>query len=123
MCLCICVGSPSCLYLQLEENIRAVAFSGDWVKLVDDWSVESSVTRNATFASGSSSTHKRGRRGRKQSAVPKVTANDSLDNLSDVNWWRGGILSKLILQRGVLPCSMVKRAARQGNTRTLPLCA
>ncbi|GFY99236.1 PHD finger family protein [Actinidia rufa] len=113
-------GAIKALLLNLEENIRAVTFSGDWVKLVDDWSVESSVTRNATFSSGSSSTHKRGRPGRKQSAVPKVTANDSLDNSSDVNWWRGGILSKLILQRGVLPCSMVKRAARQGGCRKIP---
>ncbi|GFZ12846.1 PHD finger family protein [Actinidia rufa] len=65
-----------------EENIHAVALSGDWVKRVDDRSVESSVTQIATFASGSSSTHKRGRRGRRQSAVPKVTSDDSLDNSS-----------------------------------------
>lgn len=105
------------LYLQLEENIRAVAVSGDWFKLVDDWSIESSATQSATFASGSS--QKRGpsrRRGRKRfAAISEDTSDDCLDNMSDVNWWRGGMLSKLILQKGLLPCSLVKKAARQGT--------
>lgn len=105
------------IYLQLEENIRAVAVSGDWYKLVDDWSDESSVTQSATIAAGSS--QKRGpsrRRGRKRfAAISEVTSDDCLDDSSDVNWWRGGMLSKLILQKGLLPCSLVKKAARQGN--------
>ncbi|KAL7198312.1 hypothetical protein ACSBR2_020753 [Camellia fascicularis] len=109
------------LLLELEENIRSVALSGDWVKLVDSWSVESFVTQSATFATGS--TQKRGpggRRGRKPSVISEVTSDDSIDNLSDFNWWRGGILSKLILHTGVLPRSMVKKAARQGGCRKIP---
>ncbi|KAF5937654.1 hypothetical protein HYC85_025160 [Camellia sinensis] len=109
------------LLLELEENIRSVALSGDWVKLVDNWSVESFVTQSATFATGT--TQKRGpggRRGRKPSVISEVTSDDSIDNLSDFNWWRGGILSKLILHRGVLPRSMVKKAARQGGRRKIP---
>jgi hypothetical protein len=31
-----------------------------------------------------------------------------------VNWWNGGILSKRILQRGALPISAIRKAARQG---------
>lgn len=109
---CFCL-----IYLQLEENIRAVALSGDWLKLVDDWSDESSAIQSAPIAAGSS--QKRGpsrRRGRKRFAgISEVTSDDCLDDSSDVNWWRGGMLSKQILQKGLLPCSLVKKAARQGN--------
>ena len=104
------------MYLQFEENIRIVALSGDWVKLVDNWSIETSVTQSATCATGL--TQKRGpsgKRGRKPSAVSEVTSDDHLDNLNDFNWWRGGMLSKRISQRGVLPRSVVKKAARRGS--------
>ncbi|PSR89894.1 DDT domain-containing protein [Actinidia chinensis var. chinensis] len=109
------------LLLEFEENIRIVALSGDWVKLVDNSSIETSVTQSATCAAGL--TQKRGpsgRRGRKSSAVSEVTPDDHLDNLNDFNWWRGGMLSKRISQRGVLPRSVVKKAARHGGCRKIP---
>ncbi|PSR86517.1 DDT domain-containing protein [Actinidia chinensis var. chinensis] len=109
------------LLLEFEENIRIVALSGDWVKLVDNWSIETSVTQSATCATGL--TQKRGpsgRRGRKPSAVSEVTSDDHLDDLNDFNWWRGGMLSKRISQRGVLPRSVVKKAARRGGCRKIP---
>jgi len=108
--------------LQLEENIYTVALSGDWVKLVDDWSVGSPANQNGTCAAAS--TQKRGpsgRRGRKPAAISEVASDDFLDNLGDFNWWRGGILSKLILHRGILPRSMVKKAACQGNSDLISL--
>ncbi|KAL7173835.1 hypothetical protein ACSBR2_033155 [Camellia fascicularis] len=109
------------LLLELEEHIRTVALSVDWVKLVDNWSVESSVTQSTTCAAGSTQKRgPRGRRGRKPSAISEVTSDDSLDNLSDFTWWRGGKLSKRIFQRGVLPRSLVKKAARQGGCRKIP---
>ncbi|KAA8544185.1 hypothetical protein F0562_022179 [Nyssa sinensis] len=109
------------LLLVFEENIRNIALSGDWVRLVDDWSVESSVTQNAICAVGS--TQKRGpsgRRGRKHSSLTEVTTDDCHDNLSDFIWWRGGMLSKLIFQKGLLPRLLVKKAARQGGSRRIP---
>ncbi|XAR60083.1 hypothetical protein NMG60_11033325 [Bertholletia excelsa] len=102
------------LLLELEENIRVVALSADWIKLVDNSPTESSATQIATCAAGS--TQRRGRRGRKPSIVSE---GDSLDDLSDFHWWRGGMFSKLVLQKGALPHSMVKKAARQGGRRKI----
>lgn len=108
------------LLLELEENIRIVALSGDWVKLVEDGSVESSVAQSATCAGGT--TQKRGpsgRRYRKQSTTFEVKADGCLEKPSSFVWWRGGKLSKLIIQRGILPSSMVKKAAREGGLRKI----
>lgn len=104
----------SVFHLQLEENVRIIALSGDWIKLVDDWLVESCLMQNATSIVGT--TQKRAlsaRRNRKQSASCEVTA-DSCHEKSFI-WWQGGKQSKLIFQKAILPHSMVKRAARQGS--------
>ncbi|KAG5566604.1 hypothetical protein RHGRI_002233 [Rhododendron griersonianum] len=99
------------LLLELEENIRVVAVSGDWYKLVDDWSDESSVTQSATFAAGSS--QKRGpsrRRGRKRfAAISEVTSDDCLDDSSDVRYldlhvrWSDLVCPEQNLQEGKGP--------------------
>lgn len=118
--VCWTIYTFSCMtvfLLQLEENIRTIALSGDWVKLVDDCSTEPSVFQSAATAAGSTQKRRPGRRGRKPSATAEV-AIDSQDSLSDFTWWRGGTLSKRIFQRGILPRSMVKKAARQGNIDT-----
>lgn len=109
----------SCFHLQLEENIRIVALSGDWAKLVDNGPVESFAIQSAICATGL--TRKRRpsvRRGRKSSALSDVSSEDSLDSSCDFNWWRGrrgGMLSKKILQRGVLPFPVIKKASRLGS--------
>lgn len=105
-----CFFSP----LQLEENIRTIALSGEWIKLVDDVLVESSVIQGPTCTVGTS--QRRGpysRRGRKQSAIQEII-DDECNDKSFV-WWQGGKLSKIIFQRAILPCSLVKKAARQGK--------
>lgn len=102
------------LIWQLEEHIRPVAFSGDWFKLVDDCLAEYSVTQGATCTNGT--IQKRGpggRRNKKQSVLSEATEGECLEK--SFSWWRGGKLSKVLLTRAVLPCSMVKRSARQGN--------
>ncbi|PIA54807.1 hypothetical protein AQUCO_00901001v1 [Aquilegia coerulea] len=102
--------------LELEEHIRPVAFSGDWVKLVDDWMVESSAVQNASV--GAPPKRPGGRRNRKQAAI-EVPIDPCDDDQRIVNWWRGGKLSKLVFQKGMLPCSIVKKAARQGGRRKI----
>ncbi|KAL0460100.1 UNVERIFIED_CONTAM: DDT domain-containing protein PTM [Sesamum latifolium] len=47
-------------------------------------------------------------------------SDDSQDLLTDFTWWRGGKLSKLMFQRGILPCSMIRKAARQGGSKKMP---
>ncbi|CAI9778347.1 unnamed protein product [Fraxinus pennsylvanica] len=107
------------LLLELEENIRTIALSGDWVKLVEGCSTESSASQSAASAAGSTQKRRPRRRGRKPSAMAEV-AIDCQDLLSDFTWWRGGTLSKCIFQRGILPRSMIKNAARQGGSKTIP---
>ncbi|XP_004242107.1 DDT domain-containing protein PTM-like isoform X1 [Solanum lycopersicum] len=107
------------LLLQFEENIRSVAFSGDWFKLVDCGASESSVTHSTAGVVESSHKHKSGRRGRKPLPMVKVTADDCKNKPKDFTWWRGGILSKLLFQKAALPRSMLKKAARHGGLRNI----
>lgn len=61
-----------------------------------------------------------GRRGRKPSiTIPESTDADMNDVSTDVAWWRGGMLSKHIFQKGVLPQMMIKHAARQGKLQSI----
>ncbi|GJZ22787.1 DDT domain-containing protein PTM [Tanacetum coccineum] len=102
--------------LDFERSIRDIAFSADWIRLVDDASVENQATQNAKTVVGSTQKRGQGRRGRKQPVViPEVTETDGKDSSSDIAWWRGGLLSKHIFQKGVLPQKMLKHAARQGG--------
>lgn len=103
------------MHLQLEENVRPIALSGDWIKLVDGSSTQSSTSQIAANAAGSTQKRRPGRRGRKPSAMVEVASDDCQDMSTDFTWWRGGTLSKLMFQRGILPCSMIRKAARQGN--------
>lgn len=106
------------LLLELEANIRTIALSGEWIKLVDDWLVESSVIQSTTCTVGT--TQKRGpsnRRGRKQNAIQEDKDDDCNDK--SFVWWQGGKLSKLIFQRAILACSLVKKAARQGGWKKI----
>ncbi|XP_061346257.1 DDT domain-containing protein PTM-like [Gastrolobium bilobum] len=105
------------LLLKLEENIRMIAFCGDWIKLVDDWLVRFSVIQNAAPSLGT--TQKRvpsGRRYKKRSAADEATADGCHENFV---WWRGSKFTKFIFQKAVLPKSMVKKAARQGGWRKI----
>lgn len=90
-----------------------MALSGDWFKLVDDCFAEHSVTQGATCTAGT--IQKRGtggRRSKKEAILSKVTEECVEKSFS---WWRGGKLSKIILTKAVLPCSIIKKAARQGS--------
>lgn len=107
------------LLLELEENVRTVALSGDWIKLVDTGSTQSSTSQIAANATGSTQKRRPGRRGRKPSAVLEVASDDCQDTSMDFTWWRGGTLSKLMFQRGVLPSSMIRTAARQGGSKKM----
>ncbi|TMW95209.1 hypothetical protein EJD97_009240 [Solanum chilense] len=109
------------LLLEFEENIRLVAFSMDWTKLVDGGPSESSITHSAAGAAGSTQKRKPGRRGRKpMAAIVEATADESQDIPTDFTWWRGGLISKFIFQKGTLPRRMVKKAALQGGVRKIP---
>lgn len=111
------------LLLELEENIRPIALSWEWVKLVDGLSAESSIIENATSAVGSTQKRKPGRpgrRGRKPSMITEVNPDDAQDTLTDFTWWRGNMLSVLLFQKGSLPHSLVKKTARQGGSKKIP---
>lgn len=104
------------LLLELEENIRCIALSGNWFKLVDEWFLETSMIQNAPAAVGTT-VHKRGpgRRGRKPS-LSEVPSHDRSD--ANFVWFRGG-LSKILFQRAALPQFIVAKAARQGGSKKI----
>lgn len=97
--------------------MRTVALSGDWIKLVDTGPTQLSTSQIAANAAGSTQKRRPGRRGRKPSVVVEVASDDCQDTSNDFTWWRGGTLSKLMFQRGVLPSSMIRKAARQGTVQ------
>ncbi|KAL0436984.1 UNVERIFIED_CONTAM: DDT domain-containing protein PTM [Sesamum radiatum] len=108
------------LLLELEENVRTIAFSRDWSKFVGGCSPHSSTSKIAATASGLTQKCRPGRRGRKSSTIVEVAVDDSQDMSTDFTWWRGGVLSKLMFQRAILPCSILKKSARQGGTKKIP---
>ncbi|XWS71521.1 hypothetical protein CRYUN_Cryun03dG0145000 [Craigia yunnanensis] len=68
------------LLLDLEENISVNALSVDWVKLMDDWLVESSVIQSTSSTVGLPQKHGAGlKRRKKQSVASEVTAYDHKD--------------------------------------------
>ncbi|KAJ7947925.1 DDT domain-containing protein PTM [Quillaja saponaria] len=106
------------LLLELEENIRIIALSGDWVKLVDDWFVKPGVVQNVACSVGAP--QKRGpsgKRNRKQTAIDEVMFDS--DNEKSFSWWRGGKFSKILFQKAILPRYMIGKAARQGGLRKI----
>ncbi|XP_011090113.1 DDT domain-containing protein PTM-like [Sesamum indicum] len=107
------------LLLELEENVRTIAFSRDWTKFVGGCSPHSSTSQIVATAAGSTQKRRPGRRARKTSTMVEV-AVDSQDMSADFTWWRGDILSKHMLQRAILPCSIIKKSARQGGTKKIP---
>ncbi|GAB2233927.1 hypothetical protein Drorol1_Dr00003157 [Drosera rotundifolia] len=102
------------LLLELEEHVRAVAFSGEWIKQVDNLMSDSSVTQTAC---PTGSTQKRGPGRRRKHFIPaEVPADDTDEKMADFTWWRGGRLSKLLFQKGMLPHALLRKAARQGGS-------
>ncbi|KAL6627034.1 hypothetical protein ACP70R_030760 [Stipagrostis hirtigluma subsp. patula] len=106
------------LLLELESNIRGVAFSASWLKLIDEWPVEAPSV--SVGASRPAAYQKRGtsgrRRGRRSLASESGTVTDD-DN--SWTWWSGGNISKRILQRGALLRSTIRKAARQGGKKRM----
>ena len=108
-----CYGIKVASSLQLESNIRGVAFSASWLKPIDDWPVESPGL--STGASRPAQYQKRGaggRRGRKRSLASE--SGTATDDDNSWTWWTGGNVSKCTLQRGAILCSTTRKVARQG---------
>ncbi|XP_057781903.1 DDT domain-containing protein PTM-like isoform X2 [Salvia miltiorrhiza] len=105
------------ILLELEENMRSIAFSGDWMKHVEGFSTQSSTSEIAT---GSTQKCRPGRRGKKRPDMVEVVADGFLNKSTKFTWWRGGIMSKFMFQRGILPSSMIKKPARQGGRKKIP---
>ncbi|XP_048140622.1 DDT domain-containing protein PTM isoform X3 [Rhodamnia argentea] len=105
------------LLLELEEHIRPIALSGDWIKPVDDCLIEASVTQGVSCIAETAQKRGPGRR-RKNAAFSDVASDDGLDK--SFSWWRGGEVLKLLMHQAILPRSLVKKAARQGGSRKIP---
>uniref|UniRef100_A0A0D9XP30 PHD-type domain-containing protein n=1 Tax=Leersia perrieri TaxID=77586 RepID=A0A0D9XP30_9ORYZ len=120
-------GASNCrnlipLLLELESNIRGVTFSASWLKLIDDWPMESpSASVGASRPAAYQKRGTGGRRGRKRSmASESGPVTDDDNSWKEVNWWSGGNVSKRILQRGAIPILTLRKAARQGGKKRMP---
>ncbi|XP_012573010.1 DDT domain-containing protein PTM isoform X2 [Cicer arietinum] len=102
------------LLLKLEENIRTIAFCGDWVKLMDEWLVESFTIQSATSTLGTTQKRASCARHRKQLPI-KVTVDICCENFV----WRNGKLTKSVFQKAALPKFMVRKAARRGGLKKI----
>ncbi|XP_076917554.1 DDT domain-containing protein PTM-like [Bidens hawaiensis] len=112
----VSLGEIKAYLLEFERNIRDIAFSTDWVRLVDDTGSESQLSQTAKNVTGSTQKLGLSRRARKAVVtIPEIPDTDVKDLSTDFAWWRGGMLSKHIFQKGILPQMMIKHAARQGG--------
>ncbi|KAG2555813.1 hypothetical protein PVAP13_8NG034700 [Panicum virgatum] len=106
------------LLLELESNIRGVAFSASWCKPIDDWPVESpGLSAGASRPAQYQKRGAGGRRGRKRSLTSESGTVTDDDN--SWTWWTGGNISKRTLQRGAILCSTIRKAARQGGKKRI----
>ncbi|CAL0329043.1 unnamed protein product [Lupinus luteus] len=105
------------LLLEFEENIRTIAFCGDWVKRMDDCLVDSSIIQSSASSLGT--TQKRapsGRRYKKRLAIDEAKVDATKERFA---WWRGSKFTKFVFQKAVLPLSMLRKAARRGGRRKI----
>jgi len=106
------------LLLELESNIRGVAFSASWCKPIDDWPVESpGLSAGASRPAQYQKRGAGGRRGRKRSLTSE--SGTVADDDNSWTWWTGGNISKRTLQRGAILCSTIRKAARQGGKKRI----
>ncbi|KAL9225620.1 hypothetical protein vseg_001522 [Gypsophila vaccaria] len=105
------------LLLDLERNLCSIALSSEWTNLVNTWMDESSVPQTAA-AAGSVQKRVAGKR-KKYLATPEEVDDDPIDS-NEFIWWRGGKLAKLVFQRETFPRQILRKAVRQGGSRTLP---
>ncbi|KAL5081861.1 hypothetical protein RYX36_010282 [Vicia faba] len=101
------------LLLKLEENIRSIAFCGEWLKLTDEWLVESLTIRSATSILGTTQTRASCDLGRKQPI--KYVVDPHRENFG----WRNSKYTKSVFQKAALPKFLVRKAARQGGSKKI----
>ncbi|KAK9665994.1 hypothetical protein RND81_14G151900 [Saponaria officinalis] len=107
------------LLFDLERNLCSIALSSEWTNLVDTWMDESSVPQSAAIAAAGSVQKRVAGKRKKYLPTPEVTDDDP-DDSNEFSWWRGGKLAELVFQRGTFPRRVLRKAARQGGSRTLP---
>ncbi|EHA8588477.1 DDT domain-containing protein PTM [Cocos nucifera] len=108
------------LLLEFEKSIRGIAFYGSWFKMVDDWSIELCTEFAGISRIGlNKKCGPSGKRNKRRSVASDSAPFSSDDNWKDVQWWRGGKLSKLVFQKGALLSALVRKAARQGGIRRI----
>ncbi|CAN6292886.1 unnamed protein product [Urochloa humidicola] len=103
------------LLLELESNIRGVAFSESWLKPIDEWPVVSPGVWVGASYPAAYLKHRAGGRWHKLASESGTT----IDADNSWTWWSGGNISKRILQRGALQRSLMRKAARQGGKKRI----
>ncbi|KAK8288621.1 hypothetical protein V6Z12_D07G137200 [Gossypium hirsutum] len=113
------IASVKHLLLTLEANVHHLALSTDWMKHVDSAVIMGSASHVVIASSRGSAKHGIARkRGSCNDNESNPTSNPAVG--PSICWWRGGRVSRQLLNWKVLPCSLVSKAARQGGGKKIP---
>lgn len=100
--------------LQLESNLRRVAFLGEWSRSMDDARSIASASIVTSPVHVSSNYVGSRKRGRKSISTNELSSMSRHATISDICWWRGGRLSRQLFQCKVLPRGLASKGGRQG---------
>ncbi|CAN6304507.1 unnamed protein product [Urochloa humidicola] len=103
------------LLLELESNIRGVAFSESWLQPIDEWPV---VPPGVWVGASYPLAYLKLRAGGRWHKLASESGT-TIDADNSWTWWSGGNISKRILQRGALQRLPMRKAARQGGKKTI----
>lgn len=102
-------------FVQLESNLRRVALSAEWLKLVDSAVALGSGSHVFTSSVHVSSKHGFGKkRARKNASDAESNVLTNAATMSGIYWWRGGRLSRQVFHWKLLPRSLASKCGRRG---------
>ncbi|MCL7030486.1 hypothetical protein MKW94_010154 [Papaver nudicaule] len=103
----------------MESNLRHIALSADWFKVVD--SVVTMGSASYAMTKGQVSSSKNGG-GKKRGKLPLTETNSTLKGRgrSGVFWWRGGRVSRQVFHCKILPQFLTVKSGRQAGCGKIP---
>ncbi|KAI3905562.1 hypothetical protein MKX01_036471 [Papaver californicum] len=113
------VASLRNLLVRLESNLRHIALSADWFKVVD--SVVTMGSASYAMTKGQVSSSKNGG-GKKRGKLSLTETNSTLNGggRSGVFWWRGGRVSRQVFHCKILPQFLAVKSGRQAGCGKIP---
>ncbi|KAI3846440.1 hypothetical protein MKX03_001890 [Papaver bracteatum] len=113
------VASLRNLLVIVESNLRHIALSADWFKVVD--SVVTMGSASYAMTKGQVSSSKNGG-GKKRGKLSLTETNSTVNGggRSGVFWWRGGRVSRQVFHCKILPQFLAVKSGRQAGCGKIP---